>query len=98
MGDVDSLLSSHEAQNGEDHKTSKEAGAAVDESQNEGVPAEEKDSQSSGDHSISICITLTPTDCLSVTEVTELTSAAPGLCAVVYTVTMDTHFMHVLYD
>lgn len=31
------LLCSHEAQDGEDHKASKEAGPAVDESQDDGV-------------------------------------------------------------
>ena len=39
---MDTLLSSHEAQNGKDDETSKETGPAVDERQDKGVPAGEE--------------------------------------------------------
>lgn len=44
LADVHSLLCCHEAQNREDHEACKEAGSTVDESQDEGVPAERSDS------------------------------------------------------
>ena len=39
---MDSLLCSHEAQDGENHKTSKEAGTTVYQSQHEGISIEER--------------------------------------------------------
>jgi len=40
LRDVDSLLGRHEAQDGEHHEARKETGAAVDQSQDEGVSEE----------------------------------------------------------
>lgn len=39
FGDVHSLFRGHEAQDGEDHKAGKEAGAAVNQGQNKSIPA-----------------------------------------------------------
>lgn len=39
LGDVHTLLRGHEAQHGEDNKARKEAGGAVDHSQDVGIPA-----------------------------------------------------------
>ena len=45
LGDIHSLLFGHEAQDGEHHEASKEAGAAVNQSQHEGIPATDQSNQ-----------------------------------------------------
>ena len=45
LGDIHSLLFGHEAQDGEHHEASEEAGAAVNQSQHEGIPATDQSNQ-----------------------------------------------------